>query len=678
MTADCGVACLQAVAKSSGAHVDLQQLRALADVGRDGTTALNLAKAARELGFSARGLRIPVEAFTPELAPAIAQVDDDHFVVVSRVTANHVRIMDPAAGISRPSKSDFAARYSGVCLKIEGSAKGAASKSSPQMLQYYRTWAKRSRTLLAAAWLISVVLQLGLLVVPLTLAGATRDLPDQGGSALWLASLIFVSAAGFLARNLLLIETKVRHDEVVSSGFLRHMVSLPLSYFSARATSDLMNRVVSLNSIRDALTLITVTAFADALAVVALIVLLSVAIPGLGIIVAAVCVILIATPLVVTEISRPVRADAVRWRTVSSGTVLSFVQGVEQVKAMRMEDPILRQWESAFNSEVRATRRVARVDLVGQVFSDTLRLAAGPVFLLVAFAGARSQAQGIILGLLAAAILVPITNLNRALGLVMGQRTHFFRVEDVLRELPRSGAASSHSTTTSDPDVCIRMDDITFRYPGARTPVLQHLSMEIARGELVGLIGPSGCGKTTLSRILAGMLPPESGQLEYGAGIQEHFGFATQQTVVFPGTLRENILVGREVSDTVLEAAVSRTGLGSLLDELRMGLDTPLTESASFLSGGQRQRVALARAILLEPALLVLDEATSNLDERSEEGLLDRFREWENTIILITHRQSLYARTDKLVQLENGIITAVGRPEQVMASDGPYRAGTRR
>jgi ATP-binding cassette subfamily B protein len=239
-------------------------------------------------------------------------------------------------------------------------------------------------------------------------------------------------------------------------------------------------------------------------------------------------------------------------------------------------------------------------------------------------------------------------------------------------DLPSSGTLAAH--------------DVTFTYDGAARPALAHVSISVAAGERLALVGPTGAGKSTLAKLLSRLYDPSEGSVSFAdvdlrlasiRSLRERIVVVPQEGFLFGGTIRDNIAVARPgASDDDVAAALRSIGVLERFEELPEGLDTEVRERGSRLSAGERQLVSLARAALVDPAVLVLDEATSNLDPGTE-AIVERALEHlmtGRTVIVVAHRLSTVRRADRIAVVERAALVELGTHDELVARGGRYAA----
>jgi ABC-type multidrug transport system fused ATPase/permease subunit len=235
----------------------------------------------------------------------------------------------------------------------------------------------------------------------------------------------------------------------------------------------------------------------------------------------------------------------------------------------------------------------------------------------------------------------------------------------------------------------VRLEDVSFRYAEQLPDVLHDMSLAIAPGEVVALVGPSGAGKTTVASLLPRFWDVTAGRITLDGhdvkglslvDLRGAIGIVPQEPALFSGTVRENIayarpaLQGPPPTDAEIIAAARAAHAWEFIERLPDGLDTRVGERGVKLSGGQRQRLAIARVFLKDPAVVVLDEATSSLDSESErlvEEAMQELLEGRSTLI-IAHRLSTVQRADRVVVLEHGRVVEEGQHAVLLARDGVY------
>lgn len=234
------------------------------------------------------------------------------------------------------------------------------------------------------------------------------------------------------------------------------------------------------------------------------------------------------------------------------------------------------------------------------------------------------------------------------------------------------------------PAGAVEVAGVGFAYSAGGPEVLSGVDLTVAPGERLALVGPTGAGKSTLAKLIARLYDPTSGSVRFGgvdlrdarvASLRQRIVVVPQEGFLFAGTIRDNVRIGRPgATDAEVAAALDELGLRERFEALPDGLDTEVRERGSRLSAGEKQLVSLARAALADPAVLVLDEATSSLDPGTEalvEAAMVRLTEGR-TVLLIAHRLSTAERADRVAVVDGGRLVEVGPHQELVARGGPY------
>ncbi len=362
-------------------------------------------------------------------------------------------------------------------------------------------------------------------------------------------------------------------------------------------------------------------------------------------------------------------------------TVQSGIQGVRDVKVFRMNDEVASGFRSAINRYVEASVRLARNKaFIDNAYQFSLAVS---LFVIIYLALAYSP---ITLGELAVFLfamfrLAPqASTINSLVYTLEGNLPHLVRtfeyIDTVEDRREPSGAESPPARIER-----IEFDDVSFAY--GNEPVLRGIDFEAGRGEFVAMVGPSGAGKSTIASLLARLYEPDSGEITANDRPISRFdlgewrskvSMVRQNPFVFNDTLRFNLTIGaRDATESEIRRACELARVDEFLQELPEGYETVLGDDGVQLSGGQRQRVALARALLTDAPIIILDEATSDLDSHLEADIHEAIEETaDRTIVAIAHRLSTVSNADRIYTIEDGRVVERGTHRELLSDDGMY------
>jgi ATP-binding cassette subfamily B protein len=362
------------------------------------------------------------------------------------------------------------------------------------------------------------------------------------------------------------------------------------------------------------------------------------------------------------------------------------ITGVRVIQAYAREDEQIRRFKES-------NRELFRSHLYSVKVSTWY-------FGLIEFAGIASSA--LIVGLGGFLVHRGSVSLGTVVAFVLLLATLFDPVQQLsqLYNTLQSAAASLHklfAIIDAEPDVeestnptslptagDLVVESITFAYAGSTKPALDNVSVTLSAGTRLALVGPTGAGKSTLAKLMARLYDPQDGSVSFGgvnlrdASMEDLRGrivVIPQEGFLFDGSVRDNLLIAKpDATEAELLAALDRLGLRERFEALPEGLDTEVRERGSRLSAGERQLVALSRAALVDPAVLVLDEATSNLDPGTEmliEAALERLMVGRS-VIVVAHRLSTVQRADKIAVVADARISEIGTHDELVALNGHY------
>jgi ABC-type bacteriocin/lantibiotic exporter with double-glycine peptidase domain len=368
------------------------------------------------------------------------------------------------------------------------------------------------------------------------------------------------------------------------------------------------------------------------------------------------------------------------------GYLIEVLKGVGTLKASGAEGRAFAAWQNLFYASLNAA---THKHFIGAVIEEGRWLIRALAPLVLLWVGMR-QVIGGALGLgemlaliqLASLFLSPLSSLVHSAQRLQLAGAHLERIADVLNTAPEGSGQVGADPGRLQRE--IELKRVSFRYHSDAPYVLRDISLVIRAGQKVAIVGRSGSGKSTLARLLLRLYEPTAGVILYDGidarhmdlqGLRQEFGVVMQEPFLFSGSIRQNIaLYVPDISLDRIRVAARLAAIHEDIEAMPMGYETRVAEDASTLSGGQRQRLALARALALEPAILLLDEATIHLDpltEREIEASLDRLN---CTRIVIAHRLSTVRNAAMIVVLDQGRVVEHGSHEELLERDGAYAA----
>jgi len=401
----------------------------------------------------------------------------------------------------------------------------------------------------------------------------------------------------------------------------------------------------------------------------------------------------VTVPFVVLSI-RPVLAgvrrsahESLDARGEMTARLSEAIEGVRLVRAYGAERHERRRFAASLGRQFRAAVRTERISATVSPLSETLGAIAFVLLLIVGvrFVGASALEPAVLVTFVAVALrlLSPVKRLSQYPALAEQALAAADRLFEVL-DLPATDVDSPGAQPFPGLESGIAFRDVWVRY-GNGDWVLCGVDLEVKRGEVVALVGSSGAGKSTLADLLPRFLEPTRGQvLVDGIPVSRYerrslraaIGLVSQHTVIFNDSVRNNIAYGDQsgASDAEVRAAAQAANASEFIDRLPERYETILGERGMRLSGGERQRISIARALLRDPPILILDEATSNLDAESErlvQAAIGRLLA-DRTVLVIAHRPSTIAGADRIIVMEAGRIVESGTHDALVAAGGAY------
>jgi PrtD family type I secretion system ABC transporter len=507
-----------------------------------------------------------------------------------------------------------------------------------------------------------------------------RVLASRSGDTLVMLTLITVLAVAVMAlleaiRSQMLVRIGNWLDDRLGPTVFSGALKTALRSDPARAAQGLRD----LSTVRGFITGPSVTPLLDAPWTPIFIVALFVLHPVLGLVGLLGGAVLFALAVLNEFLTKRPLREAGLAASKSHQRAEAALRNAEVIRAMGMGDGVLRIWRRESSGTMEAQRAAGTRGVAVLALSRFSRFTVQTVILgagawLVIQHEASPGAMFASMFLLGRA-LAPVENAIGTWKSLVAARLARRRLTELVAAVPEEEAGMELPRPQGE----LVVERVVFMPPGGDEPTLRGVSLELAPGEVLGVIGPSAAGKSTLARLIAGTWTPTAGKVRLdGADISvwhdsngsHHVGYLPQDIELFSGTVRDNIArLGEASPSTIIEAA-KLVGLHEAIMRLPRGYNSEIGEAGLKLSGGQRQRIALARAIFGKPRLVVLDEPNASLDHEGEEALhkaIAKLKEMGTTIVMIAHRPSILGLADKLLVLRNGMVDAYGSRTEVIA-----------
>ena len=693
---DSGLAALCAIANYYRLPADPEHLeRALNLRGRHSTPA-ELLRLARKLGLKGRLVATPTGSALERVpTPALATMRDGACAIYLGMTRERLyRLFDPVLRQRHDLPHGEIEAALGTHLMVLQRHSGAASEGAAAVgFAWFLASIWRYRRPLSHVLIASLLIQLFAIISPfLFQAVMDQVVQHQASATLLVITVALVATVAFdvlltFLRSYALAHTANRIDVELGQRLFAHLLSLPLSYFETRPAGQTAARLRELETIRGFLTGQALFSVLDVVFATASIAVMFLYSTILAVIVTSMVPVYLLIGGIFTPLLRRRMQERFMRGAQSQQFLLESISGILTLKSAAVEADTRLQWEERLAAYVRTGFRATLLATAGQ---SAVQVVTRLSSVAVLFVGVRETIEGrltigqlVAFNMIAAQVVQPLLRLSQVWQEFQQARISVERLNDILTTPPEPAGATS--APAGRPLGAIEFCGVSFRYQAGMPFVLRDLSLQIAAGEVVGIVGPSGSGKSSIARLIQRLHLPTTGRVLIDgqdvaqldpAWIRTGIAVVFQEPLLFHRTVRENIsLSNPSLSRHAVVRAARLAGADEFIMRLPLAYDTMIEERGGNLSGGQRQRIAIARALASDPSVLILDEATSELDfegERLVRGNLRKIAEGR-TVIIIAHRLSMVRNCDRIFTIADGRLIETGTHAQLLdVEDGVY------
>ncbi len=690
-----GLFCVAVIAKLHGNPISMEQIKHHFTQEGGSLLPIELARIFKEIGFKVKPVQKDLLQINPGMFPVVAELGDGDFVLLGGRNEQKNKVLLQRAEDMRGSWVDIEVlqpKLSGeiLLLRKQQAQEGRVEQFG---LGWFIKAARKYWTVLRDCMVASFFVQIfGLLSPLIFMVVIDKVLSNNSLSTLdvLVFALVVVSLFEILLNGLrayLMSHTANRIDLLLGVQLFKHLMSLPLSYFEARQVGDTIARMKELENVRSFITGSGLMLFLDLFFLVVFLFVMYLFSPFLTLLVVGALPFLFGASFVLTPLLRNKLEDRYASGAEKQSFLVETLSGMETIKANAAEPGVRQEWEKRLADHVKIGFSSGHLS---NLISQTTGVISKLLSVLLLWFGAREVLHGnltvgqfIAFNMLSSRVVGPIMRLSRIWQELQQANISVARIADIFHTAAEPGFDPKKvSLPPIRGDVVF--DDVSFRFRPDGKEILHNISFAVSAGEVIGIVGSTGSGKTTLAKLLQRLYVPEKGRvlvdgidlsMADSSWLRRQIGVVTQDGVLFNRSIRDNIAMN--VPDIEIDAVMEAAKLAGIHDfvlELPEGYDTLVGERGCRLSTGQRQRLSIARALAADPAMLILDEATSGLDYESELRIQKNMEEIcsGRTVFIIAHRLSTIRHADRIISLENGQIVENDTPEVLLEAGGRF------
>lgn len=677
---DCGAACLATVFSCYKVQLSLAKCKELVKVDIEGSNIYGLVDGARKEGFQAdayegtyedlvKGIR-EKEFSLPVIAHINSEEGFEHFIVLIGLHQNGVKIFDPAQGMRRLSVTKFCEMWTGHIVVVQpGEQVQKRNENKGELQRYVRLLKGQYRTFILAIVLSGVIVGISLAGSFLYEAIIDRTMKNDQNKIFMVVGGLYVAQAVLqIVKGKMVANISQKIDQKLADMLLDKIYVLPLKYFETMRSGEMLSRFTELGRVRDALISVLLILIFDIVCFVGSVIVMGVVSPGLLMLTLVIVVFYIGLILLFKPVIGGISNRTMSEQAKAVSDFKELIDGGEILKyygGRRVIDQKLRTNYDRFSKDIQ------KRNILFSTEDSVIGLISSLGILIILWMGTGLVGQGkLTIGLLMtfsvliSYAMMPIREIVELQPTLQEAYMSAQRLNDVLDATEETWNQKQWSDKIVDLKGDIEIKDLDYRYAN-HTLTLQDINLKIRRGEKVALVGGNGCGKSTITKLLMKVDCPEKGRIIInGNDIDElptnqyraKIGYVPQTIYLFNNTLRENILLGNEdATEYEVEEVLAKCGLKEWIQQLPGGLNTLIEENGRNLSGGQKQKIAMARVMLRRPELIILDEATNQIDGKTDRKILDTLFETfsDITCIIVTHKTEIMEMCDRIINLEN-------------------------
>lgn len=683
---ECGLACLAMILSYYKHNMTLGELRKYYS-SKNGLSFYDMKKISMEFGLESKFYKVDPSKIKfirdEKIFPLIAHWEGNHFVIIEKISKSKAYIVNPAYGKDVLSITELEEKITGNLMCFEN------GNELPKKDKKVNNVKLLSRLIMDNKGLVSLLLIVSLfsILISILIPGFTKWIVDNvlinnqrqllNALGLLIIVLILVQFWISISRGFIVARFQKNVESNLMKNFIGHLYQLPISYFEDRSKGDIIYKANSNVQLRDILSEKMLGTFFDLLLLFILGIILILQSFLLGSIIIATGILLILILMISRNKTSYFTNNQIRTQIDTQSVLTEQIDLIKDIKLLGMESRAFDDWWDKYKNQVNIFERSFRWNNFLTTILNSFQLL---VPLVVLWLGSYQVQEEqltpgslIFITLMATMFLRPIISLGEIYLELIYLDSLFQRLNDVLTQDKEN---NGNQKLDSKLNKSIKVDDISFKYGAFEENILSNISIEIKKGEKVGIVGDSGSGKSTLAKIIAGLTSPTEGSIYFDGinyqyldkkSIRKQFGVVLQDSKLFNDTIAFNISkqsTNPSVGDIIYSARMAE--IHEEIESFPLKYNTQLNENAANISGGQKQRILISRAIYTNPSILILDEATSGLDLATEEKVLNNLMNSDFTIVFISHRTSIMEKMDKVYEMKDGTLRPISSNHKLL------------
>ncbi len=681
---DCGPACLAMIADYYGKRCSLAELRRITYNDKSGTTVLGLVIGAKKIGIEARAIKCNAENLQKNIKlPCILHVITDemraHYIVCYKTDTSFFYFVDPQRGYVKVRKTEFCeignkcGRYNWTRIVIAFENTDCKKTEKNKRKVYLRKICRNTPKKLILGLLFSLVCVLNEVLATYIY----RNLLDFFLLGENIKNLLFillvyagVRMGGLIfefLKNMMLAFFCKESDIRLLDSFYFHSLKLSAEEIETRQVGEIVARFQDVGKVRDLFLNLPLNVLVNVILIMAYLLFLIINERKLVLLFLVIIFLYGVTALTFKRKYRLSNCDYMTKNAELTAKLVESFNGFIDIKTFNAEEKMRALMHKKITNVYSSALKMVKFENIQVLMKQMIYYLGYVVVMLVCgmsvIRAEMSIGQAIFFGAFYNIFFEPVKNLLFLQPQVGKAKAALERTEEFFCF---GEEKYIEDFNLNKGDLIIEFKNVDFRY-GAKTLVLKNFSIEIHEGEKIAVVGENGSGKSTVAKLILALYKPEKGIIEYCgqnldklsiAKLRKEVIYVSQMSFLFNDTIKNNILFGITLTgetETNLKRVSETVGLKSVIDCLPNGIESFVEENGKNLSNGQKQKIILARALIGNPRLLILDEATCNMDEKTENDVIDNLiHEYENMAILfVTHNRETVRKCDKVIEMSD-------------------------